>query len=165
MHSQANPVEAAETHRGSAMARLLLFATPGGLAILTGVLALMMANGLNPADRGYPRVLGALLALAGLWNVIADLRERSVDEEPDVEYGRLVTWRVLAYIALIAVSIWLVTPIGFYPAAGLMLLGGLLIMGIRKPLMLIGFPVALIALGYVLFTVLLELPLPLARGF
>ena len=77
-------------------------------------------------------------------------------------------WRpgaLVAFIALVAVCIWLVTPIGFYPAAGLMILGGLWILGIRKPLVLIGFPLILIGAGYVLFSVLLGVPLPLARGF
>jgi putative tricarboxylic transport membrane protein len=164
MHSPAEPVDT-EQHTGSAAARVALVATPGGLAVLTGVLAWMMSVDLNPEDKGYPRVLATLLVLAGLWNVIVDLRERTANDEPDPEYGRLVFWRVVAFVALVAVAVWLVTPIGFYPAAGLMILGGLWIMGVRKPLVLIGFPLVLIALGYVLFSILLGLPLPLARGF
>ena len=165
MLSQAEPTGTATPHTGSAAARILLVATPGGLGILTGVLAWMMSVDLNPDDKGYPRVLASLLLLVGLWNVVADLRERAAGEEPDPEYGRLVAWRVVAFIALVAVSVWLVTPIGFYPAAGLLILGGLWILGIRKPLLLIGFPLALIGIGYVLFSILLGLPLPLARGF
>ena len=111
------------------------------------------------------RVLATLLALIGIWNVITDLRERADHDEPDAEYGRLVAWRVVAFIVLVALSVWLVTPIGFYPAAGVMILGGLWILGIRKPLVLIGFPLVLVGLGYVLFSILLGLPLPLARGF
>ena len=162
MHSPAETLTTAEHHTRSGAARL---ATPGGLAIVTGVLAWMMSVDLNPDDQGYPRVLASLLLLVGLWNVVADLRERAADSEPDPEYGSLVAWRVVAFIVLIALCVWLVTPIGFYPAAGLLTVGGLWILGIRKPLLLIGFPVALIALGYVLFTVALSLPLPLARGF
>jgi putative tricarboxylic transport membrane protein len=165
MHSPADPATTAEHHTGSAAARNALVATPGGLAILTGVLAWMMSMDLNPADKGYPRALATLLALVGLWSVISDLRDRSAHNEPDPEYGRLVVWRVVAFIALVAASIWLVTPIGFYPAAGLMIIGGLWIMGVRKPLVLIGFPLCLVGLGYVLFSVVLGLPLPLARGF
>jgi putative tricarboxylic transport membrane protein len=165
MHSPADPVDTTEKHTGSAAARVILVATPGGLAIVAGVLAWMMSVDLHPDDKGYPRALATLLLVVGAWNVIADLRERGGHVEPDPEYGRLVAWRVVAFIALVAVSIWLVTPIGFYPAAALLIFGGLWIMGIRKPLILIGFPLALIALGYVLFSVLLGLPLPLARGF
>lgn len=165
MHSPADPVTAEEHHTGNAAARLALVAAPGGMAILTGVLAWMMSVDLNPADKGYPRVLASLLLLVGLWSLITDLRERSVHDGPDPEYGRLVVWRVVAFIALVAVCIWLVTPIGFYPAAGLMMIGGLWIMGIRKPLVLIVFPLSMVALGYVLFSILLALPLPLARGF
>jgi putative tricarboxylic transport membrane protein len=110
-------------------------------------------------------VLAALVIVIGAWNVIADLRERAAHDEPDPEYGRLVAWRVAAFAALIALSIWLVTPIGFYPAAGLLILGGLWIMGVRKPLLLIGYPLILVGAGYVLFSVLIGVPLPLARGF
>ncbi|CAN5702677.1 hypothetical protein BH10ACT9_BH10ACT9_01670 [soil metagenome] len=165
MPSPADPVTTAEHPTAGAAARITLLATPGGLAILTGVLAWMMSMGLNPADKGYPRVLATLLVLTGLWNVISDLRDRTANDEPDAEYGRLVAWRVVSFIALVAVSIWLVKPIGFYPAAGLLILGGLLIMGVRKPLVLIGFPVVLVGLGYVLFSILIGVPLPLARGF
>jgi hypothetical protein len=165
MRSPADPVDTTEQRSASAAARLLLIATPGALAILIGLLAWMMSVDLNPADQGYPRALASLLLLVGLWNLVADLRDRAAHDEPDPEYGRLVAWRVAAFVALVAVCIWLVTPIGFYPAAGLLILGGLWILGIRKPLLLIGFPLVLIGLGYVLFSVLLGLPLPLARGF
>jgi hypothetical protein len=165
MPSPADPVTTTEQHTGSAAARLVLVATPGGLAILTGVLAWMMSMDLNSADKGYPRVLATLLIVVGLWNVATDMRERASHDEPDAEYGRLDAWRMVTFIALVAVCVWLVEPIGFYPAAGLMVIGGLWILGVRKPLVLIGFPVALIALGYVLFSILLGLPLPLARGF
>jgi hypothetical protein len=164
MHSLADSMTTTEHHAGHAVARLALAAAPGGLAIFTGVLALMMSMDLNSADKGYPRVLAALLILVGIWNAVVDYRERG-DAEPDAEYGRLVAWRVVAFIALVAVSIWLVKPIGFYPAAGLLTLGGLWIMGIRKPLVLVGFPLILVGLGYVLFSIVIGVPLPLARGF
>ena len=156
---------AVEHRAGRAGARLALVSTPGALAIATGVLALMMSVDLNPADQRYPQVLAVILALVGVWNLIADLRERGTDEEMDPEYGRLVAWRVVAFIALISLSIWLVTPIGFYPAAGLLTFGGLWIMGVRKPLVLIAYPLILIGAGYLLFSVLIGVPLPLARGF
>jgi putative tricarboxylic transport membrane protein len=161
MPSPAEPVAPAP----NAAAGVALVATPGVIALGFGALAWMMSMGLNPADRGYPRVLAALLIGVGLWNMVADLRERTGDEEPDSEYGRLVAWRVVGLAALIAVTVWLVNPIGFYPAAALLLIGGLLIMGVRKPLLLIAYPAAVIGFGYVLFSLLIGVPLPLARGF
>ena len=65
---------------------------------------------------------------------------------------------------LVAVAIWLVTPLGFYPAAAIVVVGGLAIMGVRKPLLLIGYPAVVLALGYVL-SQCSSVPLPLARGF
>lgn len=164
MHSLADPVTTGEHDTGRAGARLALVAAPGGIALVAGILALMMSMDLNPADKGYPRVLAILLIVAGIWNLVVDMRNRA-DDEPDAEYGRLKTWRVVAFVALVAVCIWLVKPIGFYPAAGLLTLGGLWIMGCRKPLVLIGYPLVLVGLGYVLFSLAIGVPLPLARGF
>jgi hypothetical protein len=164
MRSPADLVTTADQHTGNAAARFALISAPGVIAVFTGALAWMMSMDLNPADRGYPRVLAALLVLAGVWNAVVDVRERA-DAEPDAEYGRLVAWRVVAFIALVAFSIWLVKPIGFYPSAGLLTLGGLWIMGIRKPLVLVAFPLVLVGLGYVLFSIIIGVPLPLARGF
>ena len=168
MPSPADPeldTETADAHTGNVAAQIALVATPAVLAILTGAMALMMSVDLNPADRGYPRVLGALLIGVGLWNLVADLRERDANAKPDPEYGRLIVGRVVGFVAVVAVCIWLVEPIGFYPAAGLMMISGMWIMGVRKPLILIGFPAVVLVLGYVLFSVLIGLPLPLAKGF
>ncbi|MGV9798626.1 tripartite tricarboxylate transporter TctB family protein [Mycobacterium sp. NPDC003449] len=168
MPSPADPacdtVAQAQPGQG-ALARGILVVTPGAIATVIGALAWMMSVDLNPADRAYPRVLATLLILTGLFNVIADLRGRAENDGTDGEYGRLVAWRVVGFAALIAVTVWLVKPIGFYPAAGLLILGGLWIMGVRKPLVLIGYPLLLIGVGYLLFSVLIGVPLPLARGF
>ncbi|MGU3500096.1 tripartite tricarboxylate transporter TctB family protein [Mycobacterium sp. C31M] len=163
MPSPAEP--AAAPQAPNAAAGKALVAAPGLIAVLVGGLTWMLSVDLNPADKGYPRALAALLIAVGLWNIVADLREHTGDEEPDAEYGRLVAWRVVAFAALVAVTVWLVNPIGFYPAAAIMLIGGLWIMGIRKPLPLIVYPVVVIAIGYVLFSMLIGVPLPLARGF
>lgn len=165
MPSPAESTETAEQHTGSAAARVALVATPGAVAMGIGLLAWLMSFDLNPRDAGYPRVLATLLLAVGLWNVIADLIERGRHNPPDSEYGRLVVWRVAGFAALMALCIWLVKPIGFYPAGAILTVGGLAIMGVRKPLILIGYPAALIGFGYLLFSVVLGVPLPLARGF
>ena len=124
-----------------------------------------MSFGLHPDDTGYPRVLATVLLVFGVWNIVADLRERAGANEVDEEYGKLAAGRVISFALLVAVAIWLVTPLGFYPAAAIVVVGGMAIMGVRKPLLLIGYPAVVLALGYVLFSVLLGVPLPLARGF
>ena len=143
----------------------LLVAAPGALAVVVALAAWMMSFDLHPDDTGYPRVLATVLLGFGVWNVVADLRGRGTDNEVDEEYGKLAAGRVISFGLLVAVAIWLVTPLGFYPAAAIVIVGGLVIMGVRKPLLLIGYPVVVLAVGYVLFSVLLGVPLPLARGF
>ena len=110
-------------------------------------------------------MLATVLLVLGAWNIVADLRARVVDGGVDEDYGALAAGRVITFILLVAVCIWLVTPIGFYPTGAILILGGMAIMGVRKPLLLIGYPVVLLALAYVLFSMLLGVPLPLARGF
>jgi putative tricarboxylic transport membrane protein len=142
----------------------ILSAAPGALAVVVALATWAMSFDLHPDDTGYPRVLATLLLGFGAWNIVADLRERH-DSAVDSDYGTLSSGRVISFTLLVAVSIWLVTPLGFYPSAAIVVVGGMAIMGVRRPLLLIGYPVVLLALAYVLFSLLLGVPLPLARGF
>jgi putative tricarboxylic transport membrane protein len=143
----------------------VLAVAPGLLAVLVALATWAMSFDLHPDDSGYPRVLATLLLGFGAWNIIADLRGRHDASEVESDYGTLSSGRVISFALLVAVSIWLVTPVGFYPSAAIVIVGGMVIMGVRRPLLLIGYPVAVLALGYVLFSLLLRVPLPLARGF
>ncbi|GFG55279.1 tripartite tricarboxylate transporter TctB family protein [Mycolicibacterium agri] len=165
MPSPAEAKSAPDATPDTKMRGWALVATPGAMGIGVGLLAWVLSSGLHPDDQGYPRVLATVLVMLGAWNIVADLRSRSVDSEMDEDYGRLAVGRVVSFVLLVAVCIWLVTPLGFYPAGGAVVLGGMAIMGVRKPLLLIGYPVVLLAAAYVLFSVLLRVPLPLARGF
>ena len=65
MPSPADPVTTAEHPTAGAAARITLLATPGGLAILTGVLAWMMSMGaILPAARAG-RTLATIDAASG----------------------------------------------------------------------------------------------------
>jgi putative tricarboxylic transport membrane protein len=165
MPSQADPVQVTDVPPEPVLRGRLLIAVPGTLGVIFALIAWFYSFDLHPDDTGYPRVLATVLLVLGVWNIAADLRARAVEGAVDEEYGALATGRVISFAILVAVSIWLVTPIGFYPAAAIVIIGGLAIMGVRRPLVLIGYPVVLLALGYVLFSVLLKVPLPLARGF
>jgi putative tricarboxylic transport membrane protein len=165
MPSQAEPTQVADAPAENPLRGWLLIATPGGIGVAVGIAAWAMSSGLHPDDQGYPRVLATVLLVLGAWNIVADLRARVVDGGVDEDYGTLATGRVITFILLVAVCIWLVTPIGFYPTGAILILGGMAIMGVRKPLLLIGYPVVMLALAYLLFSMLLGVPLPLARGF
>ena len=165
MPSPADQIRTTDSPGGGAARGPLLVAAPGALAVVAALAAWAMSFDLHPDDTGYPRVLAAVLLGLGVWNIVADLRERGGANEVDEEYGKLAAGRVISFAVLVAVAIWLVTPLGFYPAAAIVIVGGLVIMGVRKPLLLIGYPAVVVALGYVLFSVLLGVPLPLARGF
>lgn len=166
MPSPAEQTQVTDTPTVKAAAKdSLLTATPGLLGIVLAIVAWVMSFDLHPDDTGYPRVLATILLGFGVWNLVADLRSRTRVGAIDEDYGKLAVSRVISFALLVAVCIWLVTPLGFYPSGAIMVVGGMLIMGVRKPLWLIGYPVVLLALGYVLFSILLRVPLPLARGF
>jgi putative tricarboxylic transport membrane protein len=165
MRSQAERTPVTDAPAESPVRGRLLVATPGALGVVVGLAAWVMSSGLHPDDQGYPRVLATVLLVLGVWNIVADLRARAVEGVVDEDYGTLATGRVISFALLVAVCIWLVTPLGFYPAAAGVIVGGMVIMGVRRPLLLIGYPVLLLAVGYLLFSVLLGVPLPLARGF
>jgi putative tricarboxylic transport membrane protein len=165
MPSPAESTQVSDAPADGSVRGRLLVATPGALGFVAGLGAWVMSSGLHPDDQGYPRVLATILLALGATNIVADLRARVVDGAIDADYGTLAAGRIVSFTLLVAVCIWLVTPLGFYPAGAAVVVGGMLIMGVRRPLLLIGYPVVLLAVAYVLFSLLLHVPLPLARGF
>ena len=55
----------------------MLVAAPGALAVVAALAAWAMSFDLHPDDTGYPRVLATVLLGFGVWNIVADLRERA----------------------------------------------------------------------------------------
>ena len=125
MPSPAEATEAMDAPADGAVRGWLLIATPGALGVVAGLGAWVMSSGLHPDDQGYPRVLATVLLVLGVWNIVADLRARAVDGAVDEEYGKLALGRVISFALLVAVCIWLVTPLGFYPASAAVVVGGM----------------------------------------
>jgi hypothetical protein len=128
-----------------------------GLALAgLGLAAAWMARGYAGASGTYPMVLGLILTRLG--GTVAGRaarsdagRERALMEAP----GKL--WLAVALAALYVAAIM---PLGFYTASFLLMLAMPLGLGLRRPVQAGVVAVIFIASVYLVFTVLLEKPLP-----
>lgn len=73
---------------------------------------------------------------------------------------RLTTGRPVAVVALLVLSLSLVETVGFFPAAALVAFGALAITGIRRPVPLLVAGSAIWAGAYLVFGLVLDVPLP-----
>jgi len=156
------------------------------LLVLVIAVAMLIGSGsINGRDAFYPRVLAAAVTVFALYAVVRDVRgilaERHAttgpttvstsgqaptgDVVPDsgVE-GRggvgVAAVRVAAFCAVAAVSVWLLDWVGFYLASAVLLAGGVLVLGVRSPVKVVAYTGALIAVAYLLFGLVLGVPLP-----
>jgi putative tricarboxylic transport membrane protein len=144
------------------------------ITLALATLFLATSGELNGLEATYPRalaVLVALLAIISIWRdavgmhrtrVAEPAENRTDDAEPAArgpeDHHR--AGRVLGLVAVLAVTTWLMGVIGFFPAAALLLLGGLLILGVRTPLTVVAYTVGIVALAYLLFVEALGVPFP-----
>ena len=156
------------------------------LLVLVIAVAMLIGSGsINGRDAFYPRVLAAVVTAFALYAVVRDVRgilaERHAttgpttasptgqpptgDVVPDsgVE-GRggvgVAAVRVAAFCAVAAVSVWLLDWVGYYLASGVLLAGGVLLLGVRSPVKVVAYTAALLAVAYLLFGLVLGVPLP-----
>jgi len=160
------------------------------LLVLVIAVAMLIGSGsINGRDAFYPRVLAAVVTAFALYAVVRDVRgilaERHATTGPTtgpttgsttgqaptggvvpdsgVE-GRggvgVAAVRVAAFCAVAAVSVWLLDWVGYYLASAVLLAGGVLVLGVRSPVKVVAYTAALIAVAYLLFGLVLGVPLP-----
>ena len=128
----------------------------GLIFVSIGTFAAWMATNYKGASGMYPTVLGLVLTLLGATVAIRGLRQpndqpRSLIDAP----AKLVTAVVVAtiYVAL-------VMPLGFYTASFLLVLAMPLALGFRRVVYALTVAAVFISLVYLVFSILLEKPLP-----
>jgi hypothetical protein len=152
------------------------------LLVLVIAVAMLIGSGsINGRDAFYPRVLAAAVTAFALYAVVRDVRgilaerhatagsatgpapDDGVDPDSGVE-GRggvgVAAVRVVAFCAVAAVSVWLLDWVGYYLASAVLLAGGVLVLGVRSPVKVVAYTAALIAVAYLLFGLVLGVPLP-----
>lgn len=121
-----------------------------------GLIVALLSRSYSGASGFYPLVLGIVMALVGAIIAIKAIMTGSQ------------TIRVLApapaklLLSAIAcmIYVFLVVPLGFYTASVLLMLLLPVLLGFRRPLFLCLMAVGFVGLIYVLFSLVLEKPLP-----
>ncbi|MBY6158549.1 tripartite tricarboxylate transporter TctB family protein [Pseudooceanicola nitratireducens] len=121
-----------------------------------GIAAAWMARGYSGASGTYPMVLGVILALFGGAVSIKAARSGRTEARKLIDApGHFFTTALIAtaYVAL-------VVPLGFYTASVLLMLALPLALGFRRLGYALIVALVFMALIYLVFSVLLEKPLP-----
>lgn len=128
----------------------------GLIFVSLGLAAAWMARGYTGAGGTYPMVLGLVLTLLG--GTVAGKAARSGSTRTRVLVEAPVKLISAAVIATIYVAA--VVPFGFYTASFLLMLVMPLGLGFRRGIYALVMAVVFTAVVYLVFTVLLEKPLP-----
>ncbi|MCR9087285.1 MAG: tripartite tricarboxylate transporter TctB family protein [Rhodobacteraceae bacterium] len=128
----------------------------GAVFTALGIAAAWMATSYSGAGGLYPMVLGVILTLLGA--VVAARAIRSGADKERVLIGAPV--KMVTAIAAGALYVALVVPLGFYTASFLLMLFLPIALGFRQGLYALIVAVVFMGLVYLVFSVLLEKPLP-----
>lgn len=135
-----------------------------GLAVgVTGVAIIVLASGMDNSratdafgSSWWPSTLGGVIALLGVAVAVSGaVRPRPTEEEPSTIRGGI---RVLLVFALVVVYGVAWQFIHFVPVTLVLAAGAVWILGERRWKALVLFPVAVTAILYLLFGVLLGVP-------
>lgn len=123
-----------------------------GLGLVTAVLA----RSYSGASGVYPLVLGVAMALLGVAIAARAFATSSKNERVLVPEPTKLILTVVACLLYVA----LIVPLGFYTASVLLMLLLPLTLGFRQPLYLGLMALGFMVLVYIVFSVVLEKPLP-----
>ena len=128
----------------------------GLLFIGIGIAAAWMATAYRGASGNYPMALGLILTLLGGTVAVKAVRSPRNELRPLIDApSKMITAVVVATIYVAAV-----VPFGFYTASLLMMLAMPLALGFRQIVYAGGVAAVFMGLVYMVFSVLLEKPLP-----
>jgi hypothetical protein len=145
------------------------------IALALAVLFLAASGELHGLEAAYPRALAIVVALLAVVSMGLDavgahrnpVAATPENGEPVDQDGRTPGSQerhpagpVLGLVAVLAVTTWLMGVIGFFPAAALLLLGSLVILGVRTPFKVVAYTAGVVAIAYLLFVEALGVPFP-----
>lgn len=143
----------------------------GRLLVPTAIAAFAISFYLSVADLSaeastYPRLTIAFLVIVVLIEGILQLARWVRSDVPDTDEGQLMAqvwdrWRRSVYtIALLGLFIYAIRVLGFYAAVVPFLVILLVVLGVRRPIVIVIFTVAMLGTSYGLFELVLRVPLP-----
>lgn len=121
-----------------------------------GVFAAWIATSYNGAGGTYPMVLGIILTLFGMAVAAKALRARSSQERVLVP----APTKMVTTVAAAALYMVLVVQLGFYTSSFLLMLALPIALGFRQWIYALIVAGVFISVVYLVFSVLLEKPLP-----
>ena len=148
------------------------------IALALALLFLASSGDITGREAAYPRLLAVLVSVLAVFSIVNDLREARAerataaesgldlhaDAEDDGFEGRrgagVHVRRVLLFIALTVLSVYLMNVVGFFLPAFLLLGGGLVVLGVRSPWRVVAYTVGLVGVAYLLFVQALQVPFP-----
>lgn len=160
---------------------LALWLVTAPLVMLLLAVAFLLSSGeLTGREGTYPRVLAVVvIALAGV-SVVKDLTsgrrtfaaartgtagaaagERDEDHDPEGQRGLgLAVRRVVGFFGLALVCVWLMTWVGFFLSALLLVGAGVVVLGVRTPWKVAAYTAGVVGAAYVVFVEALQVPFP-----
>lgn len=129
-----------------------------GLAFIgLGLAAAWMATSYNGAGGTYPMVLGIILTLLGGTVALRAVRKGSIEER-----SRLIEApsRMITAVIVAVIYVALIVPLGFYTSSVLLMLSLPIALGFRQWLYTLIVALVFILVVFLVFSVLLEKPLP-----
>lgn len=128
----------------------------GLLFVGLGIAAAWMATEYTGASGNYPMVLGLILALLGGAVTVRAVRSGRSEARALIEApAKMITTAVIATL-----YVGLVVPLGFYTASFLLMLALPMALGFRQAVYALVVALVFMVLIYLVFSVLLEKPLP-----
>lgn len=134
-----------------------LAAAVGVLLLSTQITSRVDAGGLHPKD--WPTLLSAL-AIALSIGLLIKAKVGKPQEREGVNLATRTGWTQVGLVVVAAIVFLLLWAyVNFLLACIVFLVGTLVIFGVRSPLWLVAFPVGMTGLIFVLFRLLLRVPL------
>lgn len=152
---------------------LWLVATP--LLILLLAVAFLLSSGeLTGREANYPRVLAVVVIALAAVSILKDLasgrlvfaaaaRGEHADAADDPEGLRgqgLAARRVAAFFVIAVASVWLMSWVGFFLPALLLVGAGVFVLGVRTPWKVAAYASGVVTAAYLVFVQALQVPFP-----
>lgn len=121
-----------------------------------GIAAAWMATSYSGAGGTYPMVLGVILTLLGGTVALRAIRKGSTAARSLVD----APVKMITAVAIAAIYVALVVPLGFYTSSFLLMLALPIALGFRQGVYALIVALVFMTVVYLVFSVLLEKPLP-----
>lgn len=121
-----------------------------------GIAAAWMATSYSGAGGTYPMVLGVILTLLGAAVALRAIRKGSDAARPLID----APVKMITAVAIAAIYVALVVPLGFYTSSFLLMLALPIALGFRQGVYALIVALVFMTVVYLVFSVLLEKPLP-----